>query len=71
MAVLEDGPDLHGEGLTAPVALIEPDAGGFALELPNSAIGFAVWTNRPVRPKPSFYIGVSRLFAVEMWARKY
>jgi len=45
MAVLEDGADLHGEGLAAVLALVDADAGAFALELGDPIQSTAAWAD--------------------------
>ena len=67
VAILEDGPDLHGEGLTALVALPEADPGGLAGEAPNPG-GIAVpavRADRAIRPQMGLDVLVSGGFVVE------
>jgi len=50
VAVLKDGPDLHGELLAALVALPKPNAGRFTAHLTDPLDAAAVRANRTVRP---------------------
>ena len=50
MAGLEDGADLHGEGLAALVALVSAYAGALALHLGNASGAIAMWANRAFGP---------------------
>ena len=50
MAGLEHGPDLHGEGLAALVALVDADPGALALHLADAVHAAAMRADRAVRP---------------------
>jgi hypothetical protein len=59
VAALEHGADLHGEGLAARVAVVDPDAGGLAAELLDAG------ADRAVRPELGLHPGVGGFLVVE------
>lgn len=69
---LENGPDPHGEGLPAGVALVEAGTGGLALQAADpSAIRIAaVGAGRAFRPKPRLDVGESGGFVLELRGRE-
>jgi hypothetical protein len=65
VAILEDGADLHGELLSALVALVNAVAGALAAHLRNAIEPAAVRADRTVRPHPSLYPGVARSLGLQ------
>ena len=68
MAILENGPDLHGELFAALVALVEADPGCLTGHLADAVETPAMRANRAVRPHASFTLGVSGGFRLEGFA---
>ena len=66
MAVLEDGPDLHGERLAASVAFVEANSVAFAFKRRGTFKVATMRANAAIRPNARFDIGVSGGFVVEM-----
>ena len=67
MRGFEDGPDLHGERLAAFVAIVEAEAGRFALHHTERWIDVAAMRADPaIRPKPSLDEGEGGLLIVEV-----
>ena len=66
MAGLEDGPDLHGEGLAAVVALVDADPGALALHLAILLHPATVRAYRTARPDAGFHEGVGGFLVVEV-----
>jgi hypothetical protein len=71
MTVLENGFNLHSEGLTALVALVNTRAGAFALKLTDALGAAAVRADRSFRPNASLDPGVGRRFILEGFAIKH
>jgi hypothetical protein len=69
MAVLEDGPDLHGEGLAAVLALVGANAGGLALQLGHALAPMAAGALRTMRPQMGFHPVVGGLFVLKALVR--
>ncbi len=66
VARLEDGPDLHGEGLAAGVALVEADPVGLALERAGLVHNATMRADAAIRPDPSLNIGIGGGFVIEV-----
>jgi hypothetical protein len=66
MRGLKNGPHSDSEGLAALVALVEADAGAFALELPHALLFPAVVAAGAIRPQPRLDIGEGGFFVLEM-----
>src|SRR3569623_1828993 len=62
----KDGADLHGEGLTALVALVSANAGRLALHLADALHTPAMRADRTVRPDARLDISVGGFFVVEV-----
>src|SRR6185312_11528814 len=70
VAGLENGPDFHGEGLAALVALVGADPGALAFHLGNALGLTALRANSAVRPKPCLDEGVGGCLVVEVFVGK-
>jgi hypothetical protein len=66
MAGLEDGPDLHGKGLPAGIALPEAWTVTLALKAASLPDHATVGANRPIRPKVGLYEGIGGGFVGEL-----
>ncbi len=67
VAGLENSADLDRERLAAPIALVRPETGAFALQLADLCPRApAMWTYRTGRPKPQLAEGIRRLLVVEV-----
>jgi len=67
VAGLEDGPDLHGEGPPAPIALVDAGTGALALELANALVRAATRAHGTVRPNALLYEAIGRSLIMEMF----
>src|ERR1700730_763228 len=68
MAILENGPDLHGERLAASVAFVEASPIAFAFKGRGTLEYSTMRANTPVHPNARLDIGVSGSFIVKMWS---
>lgn len=66
MARLKNGPNLHGKGLAALVALVGANAGALAFELADTINSAAMRADRTIRPNAGFNPLISRLLVMEM-----
>jgi hypothetical protein len=66
MARLENSADLDGEGLAAGIALVDTDAGAFAVQRPRAIDNTAVRAWPAIGPQPRFDEPISGFFAMEM-----
>lgn len=66
LAVLEDGPDSHGERLAALVALIDAKAGAIAIQLADALHSAAARARSTIRPYARFNEGERSFFVVEV-----
>lgn len=66
MAGLEDGAHLHGEGLTAGIALVEADPGGFAAHLADAIRTLAMEAYWSVWPEFALYERICGFFIMKV-----
>lgn len=63
---LENGSNLHGELLTALVALVGADPGALAFHLGNSLHAAAMRADRTLRPQPGFEVRIGGFLIMEV-----
>jgi hypothetical protein len=66
MARLKDGPNFDGEGLAAGIALIDPNAGAFALQSATFIHCTAMRANAALRPDMGLYKDICGGFIVKV-----